>query len=147
MHSHRSWGTNQVSSSRLLHQAPSPVIQSLLPCIPSSSTSIVFSSEGLMIGGRPVHLREESGLERDRRTSMPFVECPEQTLIPFKYRPGDDRHTPRQCARGNILLCECEVLLASEKSMACTRACVSKMEIPCVCITASPRPTTRLLWT
>jgi hypothetical protein len=32
-------------------------------------------------------------------------------------------------------------------TMACTRACVSKMEIPRVCITASPQPTTRVWWT
>jgi hypothetical protein len=37
-----------------------------------------FSTDDLGMGGHSVHLREESGLARDRR--MPFVKCPEQTL-------------------------------------------------------------------
>jgi hypothetical protein len=37
-----------------------------------------FSSEGLVMGGHSVHLREESDLAQDRR--MPSVQCPEPTL-------------------------------------------------------------------
>jgi len=37
-----------------------------------------FSTTGLVMGGRSVHLWKEFDLARDRR--MPFVRCPEQTL-------------------------------------------------------------------
>jgi hypothetical protein len=76
-------GLTKSPYSRLLHQIPpllTGLVQSfkLLPCTPRSSSRMDFSSEDLVIGGHSVHLREESGLARDRR--MLSVQCPEQTL-------------------------------------------------------------------